>query len=122
MLSTVLFLEEKNFSKVLKSSPVMQIWFHKIPFYHLNERILWKLYLLYTDYLVSQKYKKCSPGKYMALLYVEVSIRWFSIKFDAKLILDQTLHLLSGPGQKLWFKLSSLAVCTLYTVLFDVNL
>jgi len=83
VLSTVLFLEEKKFSKVLKSSPVMQIWFHKIPFYHLNERILWKLYLLYTDYLISQKYEKCSPGKYAMLLYVAVSIRWISIRFDA---------------------------------------
>ena len=69
-----------------------------------------------------QKYKKNSLGKYPMLLYVAVSIRWISIRFDAKLILDQTLHLLSGPGQKMWFKLSSLAVCTLYTVLFDVNL
>jgi len=32
--------------------------------YHLSKRILWKLYLLYNDYLFSQKYKKCSPGKY----------------------------------------------------------
>ena len=34
----------------------MQVWYHKIPFYHLIKRILWKLCLLYTDYLVSQKY------------------------------------------------------------------
>ena len=61
----------------------MRIWFHKIPFYHLNKRILWKLYLLYTDYLISQKYKKWSPGKYAMLLYVAVSIRWISIRFDA---------------------------------------
>ena len=27
----------------------------------------------------SQKYKKCSPGKYALLLYVTVSIRWISI-------------------------------------------
>ena len=32
--------------------------------------------------LISQKYKKCSPGKYAMLLYVAVSIRWISIKFD----------------------------------------
>ena len=82
MLSTVLFLE-KNFSEVLKSSPVMWIWFLKIRFYHLNERILWRLYLLHTDYLICQKYKKCSPGKYAMLLYVAVSIRWISIRFDA---------------------------------------
>ena len=82
MLSTVLFLEKKN----LKSSPVIRIWFHKIPFYHLYKRILWKLYLLYTDYLTSQKYKKCSPGKYALLLYVAVSIRWISIGFIAILI------------------------------------
>ena len=37
--------------------------------------ILWKLYLLYTDYLISQKDKKCSPGKYPMLLNVAVSIR-----------------------------------------------
>ena len=29
--------------------------------------------------LSSQKYKKCSPGKYALLLYVTVSIRWISI-------------------------------------------
>ena len=33
--------------------------------------------------LISQKYKKCSPGKYAMLLYVAVSIRWISIRFDA---------------------------------------
>jgi len=60
MLSTVLFLEEKNLKSIKKSSPVMLIWFN---IYHLNKRILWKLYLLYTDYLISQKYKKYSPGK-----------------------------------------------------------
>ena len=27
--------------------------------------------------LISQKYKKCSPGKYALLLYVAVSIRGF---------------------------------------------
>ena len=62
MLSTVLFWEKK-FSKVFKSSQVMRIWFHKIPFYHLNNRLLWKLYLLYNDYLISQKYKKWSSRK-----------------------------------------------------------
>ena len=35
--------------------------------------------------LISQKYKKCSPGKYAMLLYVAVSIRWISIRFDAVL-------------------------------------
>jgi len=35
--------------------------------------------------LISQKYKKCSPGKYAMLLYVAVSIRWISIiRFDFK--------------------------------------
>ena len=48
----------------------MLIWSHKISFYHLNKRILWKFYLLYTDNLIFQKYKKCSPGKYAMLLYV----------------------------------------------------
>ena len=32
--------------------------------------------------LISQKYKKCSPGKYALLLFVAVSIRWISIRFD----------------------------------------
>ena len=35
--------------------------------------------------LISQKSKKCSPGKYAMLLYVAVSIRWISIRFDAVL-------------------------------------
>ena len=60
----------------------MLIIFHKIPCYHLNKRILWKLYLLYTDYLISQKYKKNSPAKYAKLLYLASSIRWISIMFD----------------------------------------
>ena len=51
--------------------------------------------------LILKNIKKISPGKYPMLLYVAVSIRWISIRFDAKLILDQTLHLLSGPGQKM---------------------
>ena len=29
------------------------------------------------------------------------NVKMISIRFDAKLILDQTLHLLSGPGQKM---------------------
>jgi len=33
--------------------------------------------------LISQKYKKYSPGKYALLLYVAVSIRWISIRFDS---------------------------------------
>ena len=32
--------------------------------------------------LISQKYKKCSPGKYALLLYGAVSIRWISIRID----------------------------------------
>ena len=32
--------------------------------------------------LISQKYKKCSPGKYALVLYVAVSIRWIYIRFD----------------------------------------
>ena len=35
--------------------------------------------------LISQKYKKCSPGKYTLLLYIAVSIRWISIRFDMTL-------------------------------------
>ena len=38
---------------------------------------------LYTDYLISQKYKKWSPGKYAMLLYVTVSIHPISIRSDA---------------------------------------
>jgi len=42
------FIFRKKISqKYKKNSPVMLIWFHKIPFCHLNKRILWKLYLLY---------------------------------------------------------------------------
>ena len=38
--------------------------------------------------LTSQKYfKKSSPGKYALLLYVAVSIRWISIRFDFKNII-----------------------------------
>ena len=32
--------------------------------------------------LISQKYKKCFPGKYPLLQYVAVSIRWISKRFD----------------------------------------
>ena len=37
----------------------------------------------FTKTFNSQKYKKNSPGKYAMLLYVAVSIRWISIRFDA---------------------------------------
>ena len=33
--------------------------------------------------LISQKYKKNSPGKYALLLYLAISIRWISKMFDA---------------------------------------
>ena len=33
--------------------------------------------------LISQKYKKNSPGKYALLLYLTISIRCISIMFDA---------------------------------------
>ena len=36
--------------------------------------------------LISQKYKKCSPGKYALVLYVAVSIRWIYIRFDSLLL------------------------------------
>ena len=39
----------------------------------------------FTKTFNSQKYKKNSPGKYAILLYVAVSIRWISIRFDADL-------------------------------------
>ena len=38
--------------------------------------------ILYTDYLISQKYKKYSPAKYAKLLYQASSKRWISIMFD----------------------------------------
>ena len=60
VLSTVFIFRKKN-------SPVMLIWFHKIPSYQLNKRILWKLYLLYTDYLNL------------------ISIRFDSVKMDVKM-------------------------------------
>ena len=41
-------------------------------------------YTVLQERLISQKYKKCSPGKYAMLLYVAVSIRWISIRFDAE--------------------------------------
>ena len=47
---------------------------------------------LQVDYLISQKYKKCSPGKYPMLLCVAVSIRWISIRFDAIYIFLCTLY------------------------------
>ena len=34
--------------------------------------------------LISQKYKKRSPGKYAMFLYVAVSIHWISKRFDFK--------------------------------------
>ena len=36
----------------------------------------------FTKRFNSQKYEKISPGKYALLLYVAVSIRWISIRFD----------------------------------------
>ena len=41
--------------------------------------------MFYKKRLISQKYKKCSPGKYAMLILVAVSIRWISIRFDAKI-------------------------------------
>ena len=89
LLKKKLFYENDLYSVILttkilkniKSSPVMLIWFHKISCYHLNKRVLWKSYHIYTDYLTSQKYKKCSPEKYALLLYLAVSIRWISIRW-----------------------------------------
>ena len=40
----------------------------------------------FTKTFNSQKYKKISPGKYPMMLYVAVSIRWISIRFDADLM------------------------------------
>ena len=41
--------------------------------------------MFYKKRLISQKYKKCSPGKYAMLLYLAVSLRWISIRFDSNL-------------------------------------
>jgi len=41
-------------------------------------------YIVLQKRLITQKYKKCSPGKYALLLYVAVSIRWISIRFGLK--------------------------------------
>ena len=41
---------------------------------------------LYTDYLISQKYKKISPAKYALLLYLASSIRSVSIMFDFHIV------------------------------------
>ena len=38
--------------------------------------------MFYKKHLISQKYKKCSSAKYALLLYVAVSIKWISIRFD----------------------------------------
>ena len=38
--------------------------------------------------LILKNIKKNSPGKYSMLVYVAVSIRWISIKFDAVLIFE----------------------------------
>ena len=38
---------------------------------------------IFREKKISQKYKKWSPGKYPMLLYVAVSMRWISIRFDA---------------------------------------
>ena len=40
------------------------------------------IYNVLQKRLISQKYKKCSPGKYALLLYIAVSIRWISLRFD----------------------------------------
>ena len=50
-----------------------------------------KIISTYIDYLISQKYKKISPGKYALLLYVAVSIRWISIMFDSNITLRSEL-------------------------------
>ena len=36
----------------------------------------------FTKTLISQKYKKNSPGKYALLLYLAISIGWISLMFD----------------------------------------
>ena len=44
--------------------------------------MIMKSYNVLQKRSVSKKYKKCSSGKYALLLYVAVSIRWISTRFD----------------------------------------
>ena len=44
--------------------------------------MIMKSYNVLQKRSVSKKYKKCSSGKYTLLLYVAVSIRWISTRFD----------------------------------------
>ena len=39
-------------------------------------------YNVLQKHLISQKYKKYSPGKYALFLYLAISIRWISIMLD----------------------------------------
>ena len=77
----------------------------------------------FTKTFNSQKYKKCSPGKYALLLNVAVSIRWISIRFDfytivywSRILEDYGLMMqynyqicstLSVYGEVMYFKLYS---------------
>ena len=40
-----------------------------------------KSYNVLQKSLVSQKYKKCPPGKYAMLLYLAISKRWISLRW-----------------------------------------
>ena len=104
MISTVLFWPKKLISrKYEKNSPIMLIWFHKITCYHLNKRVLWKLYLLYTDYF-SKKFnfskieKIFSHMLYLAVSIRSVSIRSVSIMFDSNIFTS----LLKAWSDQVW--------------------
>ena len=49
-----------------------------------NDNDKLQLYNVLQKRLISQKYKKYSPGKYAMLLYLAISIRWISIMFHAE--------------------------------------
>ena len=67
------------------------------------------IYNVLQKRLISQKYKKCSPGKYAMLIYVAVSIHWISIRFD----------FIVRPGLKIYLK-SQLLEPNLYGILTTI--
>jgi len=74
----------KKILKNIKSPPVMLILFHKIPCYHLNKRILWKLYLFYTNF--SKIWKMFSRKIRLAAIpsdFYNVRRRWFWTIFQS---------------------------------------
>ena len=87
MISTVLFLQEKFVLKNKKSSSVVIICFHKIPYYHSNKRffeidIYFTLIIFLKSYNFSKIKKNILPQKNALLLYLAFSIRCASERFD----------------------------------------